>query len=133
MDAVIIANYMEEWYPHVPYCVNLKSEQSVKLVENTVFQNNNLDFTNLYSTAFMCGKVLNSYLLLNTGSILCNNPPSFRFISDMISNRAFENQLITIQVKNSVLENKTYEEAYRYLLKPSGVQVLTIAVLAFAR
>lgn len=124
MDAIVIANYMEEWYPQVPYVVLLKSEQSVKLVENTIFQNNNLDLTNLYSTTFMSGKVLNSYLLLNTGSMLCNNPDCFKFINDMISNRSFENQIMSMQVNNSLMENKRYEDVSKYLLEDSPIKVL---------
>jgi len=27
MDAVIIANYMEEWFPNIPYCVDMKNEK----------------------------------------------------------------------------------------------------------
>jgi len=114
--------------------VNLKNEQSVKLVENTIFQNNNLDLTNVYSTSFMNGKVLNSYLLLNIGSIMCNNPHCFKFISDMIDSRPDSNQLMTLQVKNSILEGRKYGEVYSSLMSEhSPVKILPIGILTFSR
>ena len=133
MDAVIISNYMEEWYPNIPYCVNLKNERSVKLVENTIFQNNNLDLTNVYSTSFMCGKVLNSYLLLNTGSMMHTNPSLFKFINDMISNYHNSNQLMTLQVKGTIFENKNYGEVSDYLLNDSPIKFLLIGLLTFSQ
>jgi len=62
-----------------------------------------------------------------------NNPELFRFINDMISNQPHNSQLMTLQVKNSILEGRRYEEVYNYLLHESPVKILLIGVFTYSR
>lgn len=124
MDSIILANFIEEWYPHVPYCVILKNQQSIKLVENSIFQNNNIDYTYLYSTAFMTGKVF--YL---TGSIFVDDPVHRKFLNDMIEDKS---KLITLQVNSNYFANQKYGDIFHNLLYTSPIKLLLIGVYAFS-
>ena len=122
MDAIILANFIEEWYPQVTYQVMLKNQKSVKLVESSIIQNNNIDFTHLYSSSFMTGKIF-----YQTGSLFINNPTSLKFLNDIIDDNS---KLMTIKANNSYFINRRYGDVFNDLLYESPIKILLLGVFA---
>lgn len=41
----MIASFVKDWYPDVSFTVDLINENSIQMIESTIFSNNNMDYT----------------------------------------------------------------------------------------
>jgi len=97
-DAILLASYIQEWFPHVKFTVDFKNENSIKMIESTIFSNNNIDITKLYTNSFMSGKVFNSSMFLDIGSKLLSSPLQLKFINDLLYNVRDESNLLPLKI-----------------------------------
>lgn len=103
IDAIMIASFVKDWYPHIRFTVDLINENSIKMIETSIFSNNNIDLTKNYATSFMTGNVFSSSLLLNIGSKLSNKPEQIKFLTQMLIKSA-----PPVTLKYEELHNEAY-------------------------
>jgi len=97
-DAILLANYLQEWYPSVRFTVEFKNEKSIKMIESTVFDNKTINETIHYTKSFMDGTVFNSPMFLDIGSKLRSDPSQLQLLNDLLHNNAYDSNLITLSV-----------------------------------
>ena len=98
VDAILLASYIQEWYPNIKTTVEFKNEGSIMMIESTLFSSQYIDVTKLFTNSFMTGKVFNSSMFLDIGSKLHSNPFQLKFINDLLFNVRDESNLLTIKV-----------------------------------
>ena len=97
-DAILLASFLEEWYPHVRFTVEFKNENSIKMIESTIFNSENTDTNKIYTRSYMSGKVFNSPMFLNIGSKLKSNPFQLKFLNEIFHNSMDESNLLTLEI-----------------------------------
>ena len=45
IDAIMIASFVKDWYPNVKFTVDLINENSIQMIETSIFSNNNMDLS----------------------------------------------------------------------------------------
>lgn len=97
-DAILLANYIQEWYPQVKFTVEFKNENSIKMMESTIFENENTELDKIYTKSYMSGKVFNSDMFLNIGSKLKSNPFQLQFLNDILYTNSKKPGLMTLLI-----------------------------------
>lgn len=129
IDGVVIANFLQEKYPHVPYSVEVMNPASIKLISYSLFANMSTDIDPHMSLSFITGKVLDSTSFYKISSCLRHSPLNIDFTLKMTEDIPGSPKLYPITVCKK-LEGKTYEEVYKLFLRDPEIKLLTIGVFS---
>ncbi|CAI2387773.1 unnamed protein product [Moneuplotes crassus] len=127
IDAILLASYIQEWYPNVKMTVEFQNENSIKMIETSLFSNYYIDTTKLYSMSFMSGRVLNSSLFLDIGSKLKTNPLQLKFLNDLFYNVIDESNILALKI-NEDLDGREYQSVYEEFLDDEITPLLCLGV-----
>ncbi|CAI2387150.1 unnamed protein product [Moneuplotes crassus] len=127
VDAILLASYIQEWYPYVKTTVEFQNQNSIKMIETPIFSNYYIDMTKLYTISFMSGRVFNSSLFLDLGSKLRSNPFQLKFLNDLLYNVHDESNILALKI-NEKLDGRKYQSVYEEFLDNKSTPLLCIGV-----
>lgn len=129
-DGIMIANFLQENYPHVKFWVEIAHQKSTQLISYSIFSGKQMSTEHYYSLSFMTGKIFDSTSLYKMGSLLRTNPVEIDFITHLMNENPNENRLIPLTV-NEYLAGKTYRQIYYEFLNNSAVKMLLFGVFSW--
>ena len=130
IDGVVISNYLQEKYPHIPYSVEVMNQISIQLILYSMFANINADLDPHLSLSFITGKVLDSTVFYKLSSSLRNNPLNIDFVYKMTEDIPGSNKLIPIHVTD-YLKGKVYRDVYKLFLTDPQLKLLWFGVFSW--
>ena len=128
-DWIMIANFLQENYPHIYFWAEVKNRISSQLISYGIFSNENAGLNSLLSLSFMTGKILDSETFYCIGSMIQSNPLTIDFVSNLIEDLPDKKRLIPISV-NEYLRGKTYKEVYYEFINDPEIKLLTFGVFS---
>jgi hypothetical protein len=129
-DGIMIANFLQENYPHVKFWVEIAHQRSTQLISYSIFSGKQMSTEHYYSLSFMTGKIFDSTTLYKMGSLLRTNPVEIDFITNLMNENPNENRLVPLMV-NDYLAEKTYSQIYYEFLNNSAIKMILFGVFSW--
>ena len=114
-NAVLITNLLQEWFPNTEFCVELTCNESIQMIEDTVFKNSAMDTSFLFSTRYMSSKIMDVTLLYKLTSYLSSDPLTVEFLNLILENSQDKPNILPLKITKH-FEGKTFSQLQEELL-----------------